>query len=156
MSVDVSYEGIVIARGAEVKETPAGQFLALETPMPVGTTLRLHDGSSEHGVRVTRVHEGVCAGVIVAPASGSTPPSADGAVAASNLRPATVTRGTEGPLLDDGRITLPGIEVDQKELEATAAGGGEPEHSAEPGDDGDKNGDGTRRGRRRRRTRPPG
>lgn len=133
MPVDVSYEGIVLARGAQVKQTPAGLFLALEPPMPVGTLL--HAGDSP--VRVARVHEGAGSGVIVVAVGEVALPAADVEVAAEEPPPSSarhnvpaeaarstseklaaaaprVARGADGPLHDDGRVTQPGLVAEAK------------------------------------------
>src|SRR5437899_2035830 len=70
MAVDVLYEGVVLARGAEVRQTAAGLYIALDAPMPVGTTLALDEKGRAHRVKVARVHEGIGPGE-----SGVTPPS---------------------------------------------------------------------------------
>jgi hypothetical protein len=87
MAVDVVYEGIVLARGSQVQETPAGLFVALEAPMPVGTPLSLDEAGAKRTVRVARVHEGVGPGVIVVARDGSQLPKADTVVTAAQVPP---------------------------------------------------------------------
>src|SRR5579871_4082717 len=82
MPVDVLYEGVVLARGAQVKETPAGLYVALEAPMPVGTRLVLDESGRSSKVRVARVHEGIGPGVVVL---GDSLPAADVKVAPENV-----------------------------------------------------------------------
>lgn len=84
MSVDVSYQGVVLARHAEVKETPGGRFVALEQPMPVGTVLLLDEQGARLEVRVQRVHEGVGPGVLVT-AQGGALPKADRVVVEASV-----------------------------------------------------------------------
>jgi hypothetical protein len=102
MSVDVSYQGVVLARHAEVKETPAGRFVALEQPMPVGTILVLDDQGAHIEVRVQRVHEGVGPGVLVT-APGGTLPKADRVVAPESVPQPTARAAQEAvpePILE--------------------------------------------------------
>jgi hypothetical protein len=71
MIVDVSWDGVKLATGAQAREEGNGWFIELEQPMPVGTRLQL-DGEAQATVRVARVHEGLGAGMLV---------NAEGAVA---------------------------------------------------------------------------
>lgn len=172
MPVDVSYEGVLVARGAEVKETPAGLFLALDAPMPVGTLLQL----GEAQVRVARVHEGVGPGVIVhavdqvklptvdvvVSAESVPPPSAAAAlaVAAATAIPPAVAApvavgGADAPLFDDGRATLPGIVIEPRPpVDEAIPVATEGEHSGDTVEES-TSGDITRRGRRKSK-RPKG
>ena len=165
MSVDVLYQGVVLARGAEVKAQGSGVFVALEQPMPVGTTVVLDERGQRREFRVGRVQEGSGPGVVVFPLSPSqalpaidppataqeppataqeaptpvvdtapaavpaaspptesppaavpaeTTPAAAAADSAPGATPVEVEgprRGVVGPLIDDGRMTLPGIVI---------------------------------------------
>src|SRR5438128_2664572 len=84
MAVDVLYEGVVLARGAEVRQTAAGLYIALDAPMPVGTTLALDEKGRAHRVKVARVHEGIGPGVVVV---GESLPAPDVVVAPANVPP---------------------------------------------------------------------
>ena len=64
MIVDVSWDGVKLAAGAQAREQDGGWFVELEQPMPVGTRLVL-DGEAQATVRVARVHEGLGAGMLV-------------------------------------------------------------------------------------------
>ena len=66
MAVNVSYEGISLAEGAQVQPSELGLFLPLPAPMPVGSRLVLaRSGEAQQGVRVTRVREGAEPGVYI-------------------------------------------------------------------------------------------
>ena len=64
MIVDVSWDGVKLATGAQAREEAGGWFVELEQPMPVGTRLTL-EGEAQATVRVARVHEGLGAGMLV-------------------------------------------------------------------------------------------
>jgi hypothetical protein len=64
MTLDVTWDGVVLAKGAQAREQDGGWFVELEQPMPVGTTLDLA-GEVQGRVQVARVHEGIGAGMIV-------------------------------------------------------------------------------------------
>ncbi len=83
MIVDVTWDGVALARGAQARTEGDGWFVELEQPMPVGTLLTLA-GEAEATVRVARVHEGLGAGMLVkraearaaaAPAASAAPTS---------------------------------------------------------------------------------
>ena len=63
-SVDVDWDGVPLAKGATAREQDGGWFVELEQPMPVGTSLTL-SGEVQKSVTVTRVHEGIGAGMLV-------------------------------------------------------------------------------------------
>ena len=69
MALKVAYEGITLVEGAEGRATPAGLFVALGAPMPVGTRLRLErEGGATpwtQMARVARVQEGGEPGVFL-------------------------------------------------------------------------------------------
>src|SRR6185503_1414526 len=65
MIVDVLYEGLALAKGANAREEGKGAFVELEAPMPVGTRLTLRSESGERLARVERVQEGATSGVEV-------------------------------------------------------------------------------------------
>ncbi len=70
MSIDVSYQGLPIARGAGLHLEPPGVYIEMDGPMPVGTRLALsYEGHRLEG-RVARVNEGVGPGMVVVPAEG--------------------------------------------------------------------------------------
>lgn len=64
MIVDVTWDGVTLAKGATARAEAGGWFVELEQPMPVGTTLSLA-GEATGTVKVARVHEGVGAGMLV-------------------------------------------------------------------------------------------
>src|SRR4051812_24737254 len=64
MTLDVTWDGVVLAKGAEAREQDGGWFIELEQPMPVGTRLEL-SGETQALVQGTRGHEGIGAGMIV-------------------------------------------------------------------------------------------
>ncbi len=168
MSVDVSYEGVVLQRGAEVRETAAGLYVALEAPMPVGTALALDEGGRAHRVKVARVHEGIGPGVLVV---GDSLPKADVVIAPMNLPPPSVPAPAPAPangaaapkteqlqlvvveeakhdVLDDGRVTIPSMKAVDPADYGLAPPAEEPpprkEKEPEPADDG-------KRGKRKRK-----
>lgn len=67
MDVDVTYEGLILMRGAALTTTPNGPFIGLNAPMPVGTNLVLQREGASCSVRVARVEEGASAGIFIAP-----------------------------------------------------------------------------------------
>lgn len=67
MDVDVTYEGLILMRGATLTTTPNGPFIGLSAPMPVGTNLVLQREGASCTVRVARVEEGTSAGIFIAP-----------------------------------------------------------------------------------------
>ncbi len=69
MWVDVTYQGVVLQRRAELEPAAEGFFLVLAPPMPVGTELALVEAGRVHAVRVAKVHEGSEAGMFVVGAS---------------------------------------------------------------------------------------
>lgn len=64
MTLDVTWDGVVLAKGAQAREQDGGWFVELEQPMPVGTRLEL-SGDTQAAVQVTRVHEGIGAGMVL-------------------------------------------------------------------------------------------
>ena len=60
-ALNVVYEGLILAKGAEARATDAGLFVALAAPMPVGTRLDVEHagegGVTRRTVRVTRTVE---------------------------------------------------------------------------------------------------
>jgi hypothetical protein len=84
MIVDVTWNGMTLARGAQARTEPNGWFVELEQPMPVGTTLALA-GEAQATVRVAKVHEGLGAGMWVkalAPVDGGAKPEPEKQAAA--------------------------------------------------------------------------
>ena len=57
VSVDVLFEGVVLAQGVALRAGEAGLFAPMPAPMPVGTRLDLAQGEARHVVRVARVSE---------------------------------------------------------------------------------------------------
>jgi hypothetical protein len=76
MPVDVTWDGVSLAKSATVREQDGGWFVELEQPMPVGTTITLA-GDVQATVEVARVHEGIGAGMLLKTAV-SHQPSAPG------------------------------------------------------------------------------
>lgn len=74
MSVDVVYQGLTIARGAGTKISGAELFIESEAPMPVATQVTVSAGAHVLHGRVSRVVEGVGAGMAVVAASGEALP----------------------------------------------------------------------------------
>lgn len=75
MSVDVVYQGLTIARGAGTKVTGRELFIETEGPMPVATALTVTHGGHSLASRVSRVVEGVGAGMVLVPAQGDALPA---------------------------------------------------------------------------------
>jgi hypothetical protein len=66
MTVDVLYEGLMVASGAIAREEGDALFVELEAPMPVGARLLLRmSGGLDREARVERVREGAGAGVLL-------------------------------------------------------------------------------------------
>src|SRR5262245_52737364 len=76
MIVDVTWDGVPLARGATAREQEGGWFVELEQPMPVGATVVV-SGEVQATAVVERVHEGVGAGVNLRKAGGQ-PSAAEG------------------------------------------------------------------------------
>ena len=64
MTVDVTWDGVALVKSATVREQDGGWFVELEQPMPVGTSIVL-SGDVQATVEVTRVHEGLGAGMLL-------------------------------------------------------------------------------------------
>jgi hypothetical protein len=64
MPVEIEWDGVSLTKGSAAREQDGGWFVELEQPMPVGTTLVLA-GDVQATVTVTRVHEGLGAGMVV-------------------------------------------------------------------------------------------
>ena len=64
MPVDVTWDGVPLAKGATAREQDGGWFVELEQPMPVGTSIVL-SGDVQATVEVARVHEGLGAGMLL-------------------------------------------------------------------------------------------
>jgi len=69
MTVDVTWDGVALAKGATIREQDGGWFVELEQPMPVGTSVVL-SGDVQATATVARVHEGVGAGMLVRKSGG--------------------------------------------------------------------------------------
>jgi hypothetical protein len=69
MTVDVSWDGVPLAKAATARAEGGDWFVELEQPMPVGTLLTLA-GDVQATVQVTRVHEGIGAGMVVRKSDG--------------------------------------------------------------------------------------
>jgi hypothetical protein len=65
MIVDVLYEGLALAKGAEARSDGDALFVELESPMPVGTRLVIRTPEGERDARVEAVNEGLKSGVTV-------------------------------------------------------------------------------------------
>lgn len=136
MIVDLTWDGVVLSRGAEARREAGGWFVALEQPMPVGTLLAL-EGEIAAKVRVVRTTEGEAAGMLLEPTAGAlseagpvlvaatppvdpaeapaTPPSATApaTTAPSAEAPATATLATDpattAPLADAPATATPPV-----------------------------------------------
>ncbi|MCU1278774.1 MAG: hypothetical protein JWM53_2320 [bacterium] len=75
MTVDVVWDGVPLAKAATVREQDGGWFVELEQPMPVGTSVVL-TGDVQATVEVSRVHEGLGAGMMLKKTAVSHQPSA--------------------------------------------------------------------------------
>ena len=76
MPVDVEWDGVPLAKGAAAREEDGGWFVELEQPMPVGTSVVLA-GDVQATLTVTRVNEGIGAGMLVKKVDGR-PSTVDG------------------------------------------------------------------------------
>jgi hypothetical protein len=72
MTVDVTWDGVALLKSATVREQDGGWFVELEQPMPVGTSIVL-SGDVQATVEVTRVHEGLGAGMLLKKADSRQP-----------------------------------------------------------------------------------
>ena len=84
MTVDVTWDGVALAKGATIREQDGGFFVEMEQPMPVGTSVTL-TGDVQATVAVTRVHEGIGAGMLLRKADAR-PPSGETEVAGEKKR----------------------------------------------------------------------
>lgn len=74
MSLDISYQGLPLLRGASARFEDGGLFVPSEAPMPVATQLSLSQGEHQLAAKVRRVREGSGAGmVLVAQGGGKLP-----------------------------------------------------------------------------------
>ena len=89
MAVDVTWEGVPLARGATAREQDGGWFVELEQPMPVGTRITL-SGDVQAELAVVRVHEGVGAGMVLRAAVSRQPSAVSPEKASVPPGPATV------------------------------------------------------------------
>ncbi|MCA1665682.1 MAG: hypothetical protein LC659_15675 [Myxococcales bacterium] len=64
MTVDVTWDGVPLAKGATAREQDGGWFVELEQPMPVGTSVVV-SGDVQATLAVARVHEGAGAGMLL-------------------------------------------------------------------------------------------
>src|SRR5438270_13764236 len=64
MPVDVTWDGVPLAKGATAREQDGGWFVELEQPMPVGTSVDV-SGDVQAKLTVARVHEGAGAGMLL-------------------------------------------------------------------------------------------
>jgi len=95
MPVDVSWDGVPLARAATAREQEGGWFVELEQPMPVGTRVTL-SGDVQLEAVVARVHEGLGAGMLLSKADAR-------AAAATATAPATATgESADEPKTDNG------------------------------------------------------
>jgi hypothetical protein len=85
MPVDVTWDGVPLAKGATAREQDGGWFVELEQPMPVGTTVVV-SGDVQATLAVARVHEGAGAGMLLRAAAQAAAPAQAAATtpAASN------------------------------------------------------------------------
>ncbi len=71
MAVQVIYQGLLLSQDARMRAAENALFVELELPMPVGSNLELVGATARTSARVTRVHEGLGAGMIVVPADNA-------------------------------------------------------------------------------------
>jgi len=71
MSLNISYQGLPIARQTSGRFEDGGLFVAHEAPMPVATALQLAFGEGTLQAKVRRVREGSGAGMLIVAADGS-------------------------------------------------------------------------------------
>ena len=72
MTVDVTWDGVALAKSATVREENGGWFVELEQPMPVGTSVVL-SGDVQATVEVVGVHEGIGSGMMLKTANSRQP-----------------------------------------------------------------------------------
>jgi hypothetical protein len=95
MIVDVLYEGLPLARGANAREEGSGAFIELESPMPVGTRVTVRGPDGDRPARVDKVHEGIGPGVVVSFVDGRSLGDPGSQRKASQLPQAEVNAPTE-------------------------------------------------------------
>jgi hypothetical protein len=153
MAVNVLYEGLVLAESAVLKGLPAGLFLPMAGPMPVGTRLAVVAGEARREVQVSRVLEaGAEAGVFLVGARG------ERLTVEQLFTPTAPAEGAAAvPVELDGEadVTVPAvIELEAESDDEPPATNGAPAAAVtEAADGGDKasDADGGKRGRGRRR-----
>jgi hypothetical protein len=129
-SVEVRYAGVVVGRGAVVKELgPEAAFVSVPEPMPVGTLLTLKIGDSVRQARVEEVVEAAeptvvgmrvswggaetrAAAAAVTSAPPDEVPSADSGPAAASSENGPTPMGDSGPIVasdasDEGSGAIP-------------------------------------------------
>jgi hypothetical protein len=98
MVVDVLYEGLEVAKGAEAREQDGALFVSLASPMPVGTRLTLRSDKGDQVARVEQVNEqsggsGVLVRVVGAGVAVGPPPDAEAGGAPEPPEPEDKKRG---------------------------------------------------------------
>jgi hypothetical protein len=162
MAITVEYEGITLVEGAEPRRAGNGLFVPMETPMPVGTRLRvIVDGTSRVG-KVSRVHESADGAGVVIVGVGGTPFSLDGLPADEAAAPTPTPAGAPVADDDDEPVMVieaaapdedPTLELPPVTAEEAEAAQAEAELAPTPSEsNGQPDADG-RRGRRRRKRR---
>jgi hypothetical protein len=95
MTVDVTWDGVPLAKGATAREQDGGWFVELEQPMPVGTSVVV-SGDVQATLAVARVHEGVGAGMLLktaAQAASASPAAAQAPTASADAEEAPESGG---------------------------------------------------------------
>ena len=72
MTVDVTWDGVPLAKGATAREQDGGWFVELEQPMPVGTSVVV-SGDVQATLAVARVQEGAGAGMLLKSTAATQP-----------------------------------------------------------------------------------
>lgn len=146
MSLDISYQGLPLLRGASARFEDGGLFVPSEAPMPVATALSLSSGEHQLQGRVRRVREGSGAGMLIVAQSGSKLPrwlmaiNPDSAATANDLfeaPPAPVVAAPAAVPAEAVAESAPSTHTPEHESDGAAGAGDDDDDgkaAAKPGD----------------------
>lgn len=135
MSLDISYQGLPIARQTSGRFEEGGLFVASDAPMPVATALHLAIGEHSLQGKVRRVREGGGAGMLIVAADGSKFPRwlmglhPETAAASSELfeaeppPPPPVVEAPAAAAAEPAAETAPSTHTPDADSDASGAGG---------------------------------
>lgn len=144
MSLDISYQGLPLLRGASARFEDGGLFVPSEAPMPVATALSLSSGEHQLQAKVRRVREGSGAGMLIVAQSGSKLPrwlmaiNPDSAATANDLFEAPPAPAPPAAVQTEAAAeSAPSTHTPEHESDGAAGAGDDDEDgkaAAKPGD----------------------